>query len=221
MILYLGVDVAGANNTWAAVLSDENELLSFRLPPHPTSLPEIVSFADINDVDAVAIDAKLTVSLSDLTGFRSSDLELRELLPAQHRNWVASVNSLMAVPIRGQMLAAALSTVVPTVIETHPGACLHFAFGPSFDDAVTNYKHEHGAAECVSRLWNAWSAMFHISNPLPELADGALDAAVCATLAYLCHANPGKLHRLRHRNADRTGHGPFVVLSPALKPTLG
>ncbi|TWU51417.1 DUF429 domain-containing protein [Rubripirellula reticaptiva] len=221
MTLYLGVDVAGANNTWAAVLSDEDGSLAFRLPPHSTSLPEIVSFADSNDVSAVAIDAQLTVSLSDLTGFRSSDMELRALLPDANRNWVASVNSLMAVPVRGQMLAVSLSTTVPTVIETHPRACLHFACGPSFDDAIMNYKREPGAADCVSRLWDSWSQSFGISGSLPELSDGALDAAVCATIAYLCHTGPSRLYRLRHHNADRTGHGPFVVLAPELKPTDG
>ena len=44
--------------------------------------------------------------------------------------------------------------------------------------------------------------------------DGALDALVCATVAYLFHHEPATLLRLRHEVAGKTGRGPFYVLTP-------
>ena len=221
MSLYLGIDVAGASNTWCAALSDDGTQLKLALAPHVATLPDIVAYTNDNDVLAAAIDAQLSIAMSNLTGFRSGDTELRNLLPAQHRNWVASVNSLMAVPIRGQMLADALSPSVATIIETHPRASLYFGCPPDHEDSIANYKRDPGAAECVSHLWAYWSTSFGLTDALSTNTDGALDAVVCATIAYLCHNDPTRLFRLRHNAVDRTGHGPFYILDPSQRPNIG
>ena len=178
MSLYLGIDVAGANNTWFAALSDDGTQLKLAVTPQLATLPNIVAFTNDNDVMAAAIDAQLSIAMSNLTGFRSADTELRELLPAHHRNWVASVNSLMAVPIRGQMLADALSSSVATIIETHPRASLYFGCPSDHEESIANYKRDPGAAECVTHLWAYWAAEFGLTDPLGTNTDGALDAVV-------------------------------------------
>lgn len=81
---------------------------------------EIVAVADAENIAAVTIDAQLTTAVSDEQGFRLGDMFLRAMLPAGYRDWVASINSLMAVPVRGQMLAEALGATVDTILETHP-----------------------------------------------------------------------------------------------------
>jgi len=219
--LYLGIDVAGAKNTWFAALSDDGAQLKLAMTPHIATLPDIVAFTNDHDVLAAAIDAQLSIAMSNLTGFRSADTELRELLPPHHRNWVASVNSLMAVPIRGQMLADAISPSVATIIETHPRASLYFGCPPDHQESIANYKREPGAAECVRNLWAYWSAEFGLTDPLGNDSDGALDAVVCATIAYLCHNDPSRLFRLRHNAVDRRGHGPFYILHPDQRPNAG
>ena len=117
-LIYLGIDVAGASNTWISGLSQKNGHLEIVLEPHSTSLEEIVNFCKENHVVGAAIDAQLTMSLTENSGFRKSDQKLRELLPPDCRNWVASVNSLMAVPVRGRFLSEFLAPVVGTIIET-------------------------------------------------------------------------------------------------------
>ncbi len=65
--------------------------------PTQTTLAEIVEYAERESVLAVAVDAQLTLAVSDLTGFRSGDLALRGMLPVDCYNWVQSINSMMAV----------------------------------------------------------------------------------------------------------------------------
>ncbi len=57
-------------------------------------LAEIVGYCEENVVMAAAIDAQLTIVLSEENGYRTSDIKLRELLPPDCRTWVASFNSL-------------------------------------------------------------------------------------------------------------------------------
>jgi len=214
--IYLGVDVAGKENTWIAALSPRNGGLEVVVQPHMASLKEILTYCEENNVVAVAIDAQLTVALSDESGFRTSDHKLRELLPPDCRNWVASINSLMAVPIRGRMLAEALSPIVGTLLETHPRACLLLGLGRSVSMAVRSYKRSNPSSEeHVVKLVQHWCNRFHItpSDEVP-IQDGALDSLVCATVAYLYHHMPEKLLKLRHEAKDKTGRGPFFVVAP-------
>ncbi|MNS31229.1 hypothetical protein D3C72_632780 [compost metagenome] len=210
--VYLGIDVAGASNTWICVLALGAEGPAIVIPPTKASLVDIVRLADERDVVAVAIDAQLTHAISEETGFRSGDLQLRQLLPPKCRDWVASQNSLMAVPVRGRQLADALSPVVGTIIETHPRACLYLGF-PELLDPIRRYKGDAPGAY-LTVLWRAWTGRFGLAQDIPPtLCDGMLDALVCATVAHLYHMQPGSLRRLRNTSTDRAGRGPFFVMA--------
>jgi predicted nuclease with RNAse H fold len=219
-LIYLGIDVAGASNTWVSGLSQKNGHLEIVLEPHPTSLEEIVNFCKENHVVSAAIDAQLTMSLQARKGFRQSDKKLRELLPANCRNWVASVNSLMAVPVRGRFLSDFLAPIVGTIIETHPRASLLFGLGKVADTAVRKYKKSDDDKH-LNILWENWSQRFNILSHSSINDDGALDAIVCATVAYLYHHKPETLLRLRENISDIRGRGPFYVLAPAFKQNGG
>lgn len=211
-IYYLGIDVAGAQNTWIAILScDKQDNLSVAAQPRRATLREIKTIADDSHVVAAVVDAQLTASIDDETGFRSSDRELRSILPDECKNWVASINSMMAVPVRGQLIAEALGTAVGTVVETHPRACLYFAFaGRHLRDACQAYKSN--TPEAIEILWNEWVARFDIAFDDVTQTDGALDALVCATIGWLLHRHPWSLRKLGHDQPDRVGRGPFYVL---------
>lgn len=204
-----------------AGLSVADDDLLVRPEPLRCSLQHVVQTCEENPVVAVAIDAQLTTSLSAETGFRASDQKLRQLLPRDCRNWVASINSLMAVPVRGLLLAEYLSPLVGTLLETHPRASLLFALGQVAGSAARDYKRggdfdENAAAE----LWRRWAARFHIRwDPSPR-SDGALDALVCGTVAYLYHHAPETLLHLRERKTGEAGpgtvrgRGPFYAVAP-------
>lgn len=215
---FLGIDVAGAQNTWIALLScDEEDNLRLVEPPQKATLREIKALADDSHVMAAVVDAQLTASIDDETGFRSSDRELRAMLPDGCKNWVASINSLMAVPVRGQLIAAALGTAVGTVIETHPRACLYFASAAEqLRDACRAYKSD--SPESIERLWHEWHSRFDIAYDDIPRSDGALDAVVCATIGWLFHRHPRRLRKLGHDQPDRVGRGPFYVLEPHPAP---
>ena len=219
-LIYLGIDVAGASNTWVSGLSQKNSHLEIVLEPHSTSLEKIVNFCKENHVIGAAIDAQLTMSLQAKTGFRESDGQLRKLLPPDCRNWVASVNSLMAVPVRGRFLSDFLAPIVGTIIETHPRASLLFGLGKVADTAVRKYKKSDDDKH-LNILWENWSQRFNILSNSSINDDGALDAIVCATVAYLYHHKPETLLRLRENISDIRGRGPFYVLVPAFKQNGG
>jgi predicted nuclease with RNAse H fold len=219
--LFIGVDIAGGENTWLACISEDGQRICLERPPCRASLKEIVQLTEQRDVVAVAMDAQLSMAISDENGFRSSDKELRSLLPERFRCWVASINSLMAVPIRARILAEAISPSVATILETHPRASLYFASVPGMDESLCNYKHGPGADGHVERLWQAWCSRFGIQGALGCPSDGALDAAVCATVAYLSYHRRGSLLRLRHSANEKTGRGPFFVVTPDLRQSSG
>ena len=84
-------------------------------------------------------------------------------------------------------------------------------YKPKSDDtrSVAEARRSH-----TRTLWRAWSEAFGILPHEPVYHDGALDALVCATVAYLYHHAPYALHKLRHVVAGRVGRGPFYVLNP-------
>ncbi len=212
-VIYLGVDVAGARNTWLAGLADGEDGLVVCLAPKLSSLEEIVDYCREELVVAVTIDAQLTTSLSAETGFRASDWRLRALLPRDCRNWVSSFNSLMAVPIRGQLLAQHLAPLVGTLVETHPRASLLFGLGEGVEEAVRGYKKgKDGDENAVAALWERWAARFGIASDALPRSDGALDALVCATVGYVYHRVPEVLLHLREEGPVR-GWGPFCVVA--------
>jgi predicted nuclease with RNAse H fold len=186
-------------------------------PPQRNTLAGVAAYAEAHPVVAAAIDAQLTWAASEEedSGFRPSDHALRRLLPREARNWVASQNSLMAVPVRGRQLAEVLSPTVGTIVETHPRACLYFA-DPSLLGAIKRYKSPQGT-DHARELWQAWTGRFGIGGPEEDfdVTDGALDALVCATVAYLYHHAPEELLRLPYPATNKRGRGPFYVVRPA------
>ena len=218
--IYVGVDIAGAANTWVCALAQDGAQLRIVLGPELATLERIVSYCEIEDVVAVCIDAQLTIALSEENGFRTSDLELRKLLPKGYQTWVASINSLMAVPVRGRLLADTISPVVGTLIETHPRASLLFGLGRDALPEIEDYKSKSAASGSVRSLWDQWCARFGIHGPETPTTDGALDALVCATVAYQFHHAPQQLRKLRHDVPAKTGHGPFYVVRE-LQPDSG
>ncbi len=211
--VYVGVDVAGARNTWVAGLAEREEGLEVVWAPQLCSLEGIVATCKEKSVVAAAIDGHLTMSLTAETGFRASDRQLRGLLPRDCRNWVSSLNSLMAVPVRGQLLAQHLAPLVGTVLETHPRASLLFALGEGVEGAARAYKDGGEAGtRAIATLWKGWAARFGISVREAPRTDGALDALVCATTAYVYHRDPGALLRLQEEDSVR-GWGPFYVMA--------
>ena len=215
--VFVGVDVAGEKRTWVAALRLVGGSLELVEEPKPMSLEAIVRLCEEQEAIAVALDAPLTAALTDKNGRRSADEELASLLPHGSHQWVMSANSMMAVPFRGQLLAEALSPIVGTILETHPRACLFFASGPRqhLRDAVDKYKGRGSeATKDVELLWGAWVDRFKIRGTKTNQSHDALDSLVCATVAYLYHAQPEALRRLVHKAVKRYGRGPFFVLAP-------
>lgn len=217
--IYFGVDIAGASNTWVCALAAEGEGLRLLRPPHTTTLERIVAYCAEEPVVAAAIDAQLSIGLSDENGFRASDRQLRALLPANCRTWVASFNSLMAVPVRGRLLAGYLAPLVGSLLETHPRASLLFGLGPDVLEDVRLYKSGPAGAAAAGRLWKRWCTRYHIrTDGYPTegvCTDGALDALACATVAHLFHHAQVQLLRLGPDAPGAQGRGPFYVVQPS------
>jgi predicted nuclease with RNAse H fold len=215
--IYLGVDVAGAGNTWVSALSRDEEELAVVHGPCLASLQAIVSYCEKYDVVAAAIDAQLTMALPEENGFRTSDMELRDMLGERHgsRGWVMSFNSLTAVPVRGRLLVDHLSPTVGTLLETHPRASLLFGLGEGCLTPIREYKKDsrRGSA-AVRMLRQKWLERFGITCHEPVWHEGALDSLVCATVAHLFHHAPITLCKLRHDAPGKAGRGPFYVLAP-------
>lgn len=213
--IYLGVDMAGASNTWVAALSASGDGLAVVHGPQLDSLKAIVGYCESNDVVAVAIDAQLTAALSEENGFRTSDMELQCMLRRRggSPNWVVSASGLLAVPVRGRLIAERLSPVVGTLIETHPRASLLFGLGEQFLPQIRRRDEDD-----IRLLWQYWSERFGITYDEPICTDGALDSLVCATVAYNFHHAPETLHKLRHEALGKVGRGPFYVVTPMGSP---
>ena len=215
MHLFLGVDIAGTTNTWVTALTLENGKPQVALDPCRMTLVEIRDTCEQHDVLAVAIDAQLTVALEHERGFRPSDEALRERLPAEYRNWVASFNSLMAVPVRGQLLARELSPLVGTILETHPRACLYGVLGEGERTLIERYKGREASAAGGAALWGLWCDRFGIHSDVEPTHDGAVDALVCATVALAYHREPERLLHLRNPAVGLSGWGPFYMFAGA------
>jgi predicted nuclease with RNAse H fold len=213
--VFVGVDVAGEKKTWVSALTAAEGGLELSSEAQPMGLESIVHFCEGNEVVSIAIDAPLTAALTDKHGRRTSDDELKDLLP-RNSNWVMSANSMMAVPVRGQLLADALAPIVGTIIETHPRACLYFFAGQkNAVESVANYKKsDREGRRHTQTLWNMWIDHFKINSKQQADSDDALDSLVCATVAYLYHGKPTALRKLVHKAIKLYGRGPFVVLDP-------
>ncbi len=213
--MFVGVDVAGEENTWAVVLSGDLTVLPVLSLSEGRSvtLYEIVKFFEENTALAVAIDAPLTFGLMDEGGFRESDRVLREILKMKggNPNWVVSYHVLQAVPVRGLTLAEALSPLVGTLIETHPRASLFLSLPKELKTLVQLYKRDENSLRTIWRfLVERWQLR---TEKVPRfVSDGIVDALVCAITAYLYHKKPEELLFLPPTKGAR-GRGPFVVIS--------
>lgn len=210
--LFVGVDIAGGENTWVAGLIPSSRGLAVAFGPKQASPNQILEILATQPATGIAIDGQLSLAFSDANGFRSSDVALRGLLPPDCRTWVASANSLMAVPLRAGLLAERIAPVVGTVLETHPRASLFLELGQDYLSDIKEYKR---SPEALQRLLTAWTERFGLHGGVTASTDDALDALVCATVAYAFHALPDRLRYLKHDAADRRGAGPFVVLDAA------
>ncbi len=212
---YLGIDVAGASNTWAVGLRREAGGATVGWGPALRSLTDIVDWARSNNVLAVAIDAPLTASITDESGFRPCDLAMRDALStAALKTWVASLNSLMAVPVRGQMLAEALAPYVGTILETHPRYALWAVLDGMAADELASYKATREPSDAVRTLSAEWMLRFGVRPPNEIAIEGALDAVVAATVGMLYHRNPEQLEWPTDPSvvkADVRGIGRFTV----------
>lgn len=226
---FLGIDIAGDERTRMCVLRLSGDKLVLAESPSKVSLEQIIQYADAEEnlVAAVAIDAQLTWAVSDEARFRKSDKKLKCFLPPSYQNWVASQNSLMAVPVRGRQLAEYLSPIVGTIIETHPRACLYFAVKSAqkstLELLISLYKNKkvqkQDRQDHTEKLWQFWTEQFGIDakQSASDLNDDALDSLVCATMGYLFHHSPDKLRRMTYSASDKRGRGPFFVLQPTSK----
>jgi len=219
---FLGIDIAGSKNTWMALLEDHDSGLRLKTQPSIVTIQKIIDQCSEGLISSVAIDAQLSLSPADERGFRPEDEKLKSLLPAECRNWVASFNSLMAVPVRGRLLAEAIAPIVGTILETHPRASLLLALGDDRRQSTMEYKkrtkeslssyRERGGPQFAGRLWKAWCDKYRIvARPPGEVTDGEVDALVCATIGVLFHREPRKLMRLTGANRQAMGRGPFYV----------
>lgn len=223
-VTYAGVDIGGEGNTWLALLEPVNSRLRLAAPPCCASLRSIVGSCETGSVLAMAIDAQLTGSVERENGFRLADNQLRSLLPPDCQAWVASLNSLMAVPARGRLLTDAVAALVGTILETHPRASLLLALGMNLKDPICRYKRrrkesaaayrDRGGQRALEHLWQTWCERFDIETerPVTEVTDGQLDALVSGTTAALYHRDPEKLLRLSAKEDRVIGRGPFYVL---------
>jgi predicted nuclease with RNAse H fold len=223
---FLGVDIAGQEHTAISCLElSSNKLEVLHVQDKDVSLREIVEYCIREEVLGVSIDAPLTSSLLDNeAGFRQSDRKLREFLPNEWQNWVMSMNSMMAVPVRGRFLADILSPEVGTIIETHPRACLGLLFAESQGKNLTAYKGKEPDIDACEALLELWCKRWDIQKKGVPISNNVLDALVCATVAYLYHAAPHELTKLgasaqpdkdtKPQLGMARGHGPFVVVRP-------
>lgn len=210
---FTGVAIAGAENTWVAAISSSANGTEIIFQPRALLANQLADLIDELQPLGIAIDGQLSLAYSESNGFRSSDLELRELLPPGCRSWVASSNSLMAVPVRAQLLAEYVAPIVGTVLETHPRATLLLELGLGCLADVQTYKK---SPTSVARLSRLWIERFQIQGEVHIPTHDALDALVCATVALAFHSDPSRVRQLSHKAKDRRGRGPFVVLDQSL-----
>ena len=212
-MLFLGIDLGGENNTWVIALKRktlEVELIPFKV------LKDIVSFCEKHLVLGVGIDAPLTFGLEDEKGFRKSDEKLKKLLPQEAENWILSYHSLQAIPIRGKVLAEALSPIVGTILETHPRSSLYFLLPEKEKHLAFLYKNpkipSSEKEQTCEKILDFLKKHLNLKIILAKLNDGIIDALVCAITAYFFHNFPEKLEFLSYPVNPCFGRGPFVII---------
>ncbi len=221
MFYFLGIDIAGTENTWIVGLKKEKNnlelcpLFSLTVPFSPSSVSDLSTLVDFsikNRVLGIGIDAPLSFSLKDKKGFRDSDIALKKILPKKAKSWVISYHTLMAVPIRAFLVSKKLSPYCGTIIETHPRTSIYFCLPEEKKDLAFSYKKINLKEE--KKFIISWlNSKFNLKiNFDINITEGILDAIFCALAAFFYHYIPEKLIFLPTSN-DLIGFGPFVVIS--------
>ncbi len=215
MLAFAGIDIGGSRNTFISVLIEDNGSLVFRRLRQSGNVYEIASCLGAYDVVSCAIDAPLSYNLLSNTGDRDSDVKLRKILKDRRfpPEVVMPLNSMMAVPLRGRVIAEILRNFVGAVIETHPTASLYLI---GIDkDFVRNYKkgkvdfEEFG--ELLKRKLEEYSGVKIVFDD-PLRSDGDVDSLMCAFTSYLYISGYERLLRLTCFNPWERGFAPFYVI---------
>ncbi|MCS7149727.1 MAG: DUF429 domain-containing protein [Caldimicrobium sp.] len=220
MFYFLGIDIGGGDNTWVVVLVEdptEKGKLSLSLNHFEgesagrVSLKDIILFVRSHKVLTVTMDTPLSFSLGLKKGWRKGDLALKDLLPKEAKRWVLSYNALMGIPIRGYLLAQALSPYCGTILESHPRASLHMILPEDKKYLSHKYKREHlQESECLF-LKGFFAEIFGLDIALELLTNsGFIDALLCAVTGFYLCREPEKLIFLPPEE-EALGFGPFVI----------
>lgn len=219
MFYYLGIDLGGEERTYALALKEKEgrlfleRALSFKEEPFKgVSLKEILDFVMKERVLVTAIDAPLSFSLYNEKGYRKADRALRELLPGKKKSWVLSYHALMGIPLRGFLLAKALSPYCGAIFETHPRASLYFLLPEPQKALSEKYKKESLEKDEALFLEAFFKEKFGLAVPSSLFEkDDLVDALLCALTGYLYFKAPERLYFLPQEEG-LSGFGPFVVI---------
>jgi len=214
MLAFAGIDVGGAENTYVSVLIMRNGSLTFKKVEYSDGISGIAqSLSSLSGCDVVscAIDAPLSYDISSRTGDRKSDRKLRELL--ENPSIVMPLNSMMAVPLRGRIIAEILRGFIGAVIETHPTASLYL-MGVD-EEFVKNYKKEEGIIgkllnQLIGKIESLTGLQFKEEDEVKT--DGDVDSLVCALTAYLFINDTLRLLKLTEYSLSERGYAPFYVV---------
>ncbi len=209
-LVFAGIDVGGSRNTHLWLAFKNGVSLSFERVNFSGGIEGMVSSLLSYHVVSCAIDAPLSYDIASETGDRSSDRKLRRLLEEKgiNPNIVMPLNSMMAVPLRGQVISKVLRGFVGALIETHPTASLRLM---GIED---DYKGREIGRELLQRFKRKAESLSGLEvRGLDEVkSDGDLDAAVCSLTAFLFTEDCSKLKRLTDYSNHEIGYAPFYVI---------
>ena len=221
LLRFLGIDIAGAENSWVCELvweEDKKRIFWSRPPYKIEALSEIVNLVKNKDFICCAIDAPLSFT-PQTKKWRLCDIELRCLLDKDIKNWVQSPNSMQAVPLRAQQLASLILPYVGALIETHPRSSLFFILkekSESLKKYKTSFKYlrqlTNKVFDYIPRLLN----IDFVISPKEIKTDGALDALICALMAFLYIKDYHLLYKLS-LGEEVHGFAPFYIFAPHSK----
>jgi predicted nuclease with RNAse H fold len=205
-MLYIGIDIAGAENTWICSIRQESrKLFVEELTNKYKSILEMTNFLKSKHFTICSIDAPLTYPINEANGFRRSDRELKELL--NNKNIVSSSNSLMAVPLRaGYLLKMFESNGIERFYETHPRASAYL-LKTNRDDLFDKYKkkgfdHFDEIAKLIEIILHNTGYELKLEG-LPNKHD-AVDSLLCAISSFCIKSKAFNVRFLNHDDNERS-----------------
>ena len=224
LLRFLGIDIAGAENSWVCELvwEEDKKRICWLKPPYKIeALSEIVNLIKNKDFICCAIDAPLSFS-PQTKKWRWADIELRCLLEKDIKNWVQSPNSMQAVPLRAQQLASLMLPYVGAIIETHPRSSLFFMLTEK-SESLKKYKSSFKyLRQLTNKVFTYVPQLLNIDfaiSPKEIKTDGALDALICALIAFLYIKRYHLLYKLS-LGEEVYGFGPFYIFAPSSKKKI-